>query len=258
MALPTHRLKMRNGEFRIKVGPTLFDMGKSTNLQPPLSIREAIGDLVKLNPEIPDHDCTWNWPAKYEAIFQQIKAGQKLCNVRHAETSIYTWDIPAVFGEVNEREKVILETIAKNRRHKKYGEIPNGNPLSKTEIESLSGLADIQGEVDRLLGKRYLKIVGSKYDLRGAMFCSGLFKRPHWDEPSPTVLTNFYNPRYFLHPAANRPFTLRECARLQGFPDTFIFQSEKVSLVDGYRLVGNAVPPPLASVLASSLLEVIS
>ena len=153
----------------------------------------------------------------------------------------------------SENEELILEVIGKHRRHKKYGDIPNGNPLPIDEIERLSGLSGIEAEIEILLSKGYLKLKDSKYDLKGAMFCSGLFKRPKWNEPSPTVLTNFHNPRYFLHPFQNRPFSLRECARLQGFPDTFLFTegSHEIDLVSGYRLVGNAVPPSLSRQFAS-------
>ncbi len=107
-----------------------------------------------------------------------------------------------------------------------------------------------------MLVKGYLKEIDGKHDLKGAMFCSGLFKRPCWDEPSPTVLTNFYNPRYFLHPLKNRPFTLRECARLQSFPDDFRFLDDTgaVDLVSGYRLVGNAVPPLVSRAFADAAL----
>jgi DNA (cytosine-5)-methyltransferase 1 len=45
--------------------------------------------------------------------------------------------------------------------------------------------------------------------------------------------------------------TVRECARLQTFPDEFEFVKEKMlSASDGYRLIGNAVPPLLAYRLA--------
>jgi DNA (cytosine-5)-methyltransferase 1 len=101
-----------------------------------------------------------------------------------------------------------------------------------------------------------LKEVDGKYDLKGAMFCSGLFKRPQWHAPAPTILTNFYNPRYFLHPLEDRPFTLRECARLQSFPDDFLFLDETgvVDLISGYRLVGNAVPPLVSRAIADAVL----
>jgi DNA (cytosine-5)-methyltransferase 1 len=46
-----------------------------------------------------------------------------------------------------------------------------------------------------------------------------------------------------VHPNQNRVLSVRECARSQGFPDTFKFAGV---IHDMYRQVGNAVPPPLA------------
>jgi DNA (cytosine-5)-methyltransferase 1 len=208
--------------------------------------------LVELAAPVPDHVVTNAWPRSYEHIFRKIAPGQKLCNVRHADTSVYTWQVPEVFGETTARERAILDAIARHRRHKRYGTIPNGNPLPLAEIERLSRLEGIGPDVASLIRKGYLKAVGGKYDLKGAMFCSGLFKRPLWDRPAPTVLTNFHNPRYFLHPLRDRPFSLRECARLQSFPDEFRFVEAggEVDLVAGYRLVGNAVPPLVSRAFA--------
>ena len=257
---PIHSYKRRNGEFALGRAMPLFDFAADTaaiELQPAMTIKDAIEDLLKLSSDINDHAITEAWPTKYRSIIDRIGAGQKLCNVRHAPSSVYTWQIPEVFGEVTQRELKLLETISRNRRHKQYGEIPNGNPLAIQTIELLSGVDTIKPEIDSLLSKGYLKELDGKYDLKGAMFCSGLFKRPNWNQPAPTVLTNFHNPRYFLHPKCARPFSLRECARLQTFPDDFVFASDKVSLVDGYRLVGNAVPPKLSQFLAESALEYI-
>jgi len=255
----THAVKTRNGEFKISSTSIeqlpLFQWASKNGISLPIrTIKDAIADLVELDDCIPDHQVTNAWSQKYEVIFKAIEPGQKLCNVRHAATSVYTWEIPEFFGLVTQRERTILETISKYRRHKKYGNIPNGNPLPIEEIERLSGLNKIQTEIASLISKEYLKEKKGKYDLKGAMFCSGLFKRPSWDEPAPTVLTNFHNPRYFLHPLKDRPFSLRECARLQGFPDEFLFtgSESQVDLVSGYRLVGNAVPPPLSEMFAAA------
>lgn len=251
----SHERRERNGEFKVAVDLPLFAQRPTAESRPkpPRTVRDAIADLRLFDtPGVSDHAVANNWPGAYDHVIRSIGPGQKLCNVRHSPTSVYTWQVPLMFGAVGERERIVLETISRHRRHKKYGSIPNGNPLPVKEIELLSGLPDVSPEIESLLGKNYLKPVNDGYDLKGAMFCSGLFKRPLWDEPSPTVLTNFHNPRYFLHPSENRPFSLRECARLQSFDDSFTFQDAGVSLLDGYRLVGNAVPPLVGRAFASA------
>lgn len=258
---PTHRSISRNGEFSIDSGSrqTLWDDPDEfvAPSEMPLTIADAIGDLIKLDSSVPDHQVSESWPDSYRHIFRAVKQGQKLCNVRHASTSVYTWQIPEVFGAVTDSERRILETISKNRRHKKYGSIPNGNPLSAEVIAQLVGLSSVESDLNSLLSRRYLKVKDGKFDLLGAMFCSGLFKRPNWNEPSPTVLTVFDNPRYFVHPLEDRPFSVRECARLQGFPDWFEFgvNQNPSSIRDAYRLIGNAVPPPLARQFANSVVR---
>lgn len=66
-------------------------------------------------------------------------------------------------------------------------------------------------------------------------------------KPSFTIDTGH---RHHFHYKFNRVPTVRESARIQSFPDTFIFSGSKTSQ---YKQVGNAVPPILAEVLAKSL-----
>ena len=75
--------------------------------------------------------------------------------------------------------------------------------------------------------------------------------------PSPTVTTL---PDDFCHYAANRTLTVREMARLQSFPDTFVFKGKETTggkkrrvEVPQYSQVGNAVPPLLAEALGLRL-----
>jgi DNA (cytosine-5)-methyltransferase 1 len=70
--------------------------------------------------------------------------------------------------------------------------------------------------------------------------------RPH--EPSKAITGGARSE--FLHPTEDRPLTIRECARLQTFSDDFVFLG---SPADQDQLIGNAVPPLLASLIASSL-----
>lgn len=248
----THRGSSRNGEFKTEWDTIDNDLFSDQELVKSVSIKDAIEDLLESN-DVAFDSTFLEVDKKDQIIISRINEGQKLCNVRFADSSVYTWDIPEVFGEVSNLEKEILEVIGKNRRKKIYGNIPNGNPLSVEIIETLLGKNIDIKIINTLLQKGYLKEVDSKYDLKGAMFCSGLYKRPFWNEPSPTVLTVFDNPRYFVHPVKNRPFTIRECARLQSFPDSFKFLDSGIKIKDAYRLIGNAVPPLLASALENSV-----
>ena len=68
------------------------------------------------------------------------------------------------------------------------------------------------------------------------------------DEPSKSITGGARSE--FIHPFENRPLTIRECARLQTFPDDFVFVG---SPSDQAQLIGNAVPPLFAYVIASTL-----
>ena len=70
------------------------------------------------------------------------------------------------------------------------------------------------------------------------------------DEPSKAITGGARNE--FLHPTESRPLTIRECARLQTFPDDFVFCGTPS---EQDQLIGNAVPPALAFAIASGLKE---
>jgi DNA (cytosine-5)-methyltransferase 1 len=67
------------------------------------------------------------------------------------------------------------------------------------------------------------------------------------NKPAPTIDTGH---RHHFHYKYNRVPTVRECARLQSFPDDFIFLGNKTQQ---FRQVGNAVPPLMAQAIAEQL-----
>jgi len=73
-------------------------------------------------------------------------------------------------------------------------------------------------------------------------------RRLHPDEPAKAITGSARSE--FLHPSENRPLTIRECARLQTFPDDFSFCGNPSEQA---QLIGNAVPPLLARTIALSL-----
>ena len=70
------------------------------------------------------------------------------------------------------------------------------------------------------------------------------------DEPSKAITGRATGE--FVHPSEDRFLTLRECARLQTFPDWFAFRGTRA---ERSLLIGNAVPPLLAEVVARGLAE---
>ncbi|MBQ8977326.1 MAG: DNA cytosine methyltransferase [Succinivibrionaceae bacterium] len=69
------------------------------------------------------------------------------------------------------------------------------------------------------------------------------------DKPAPTIDTGH---RHHFHYKYNRVPTVRECARLQSFPDDFIFLGNKTQQ---FRQVGNAVPPIMAQEIAKMVIR---
>lgn len=102
-----------------------------------------------------------------------------------------------------------------------HGSVQRGNPTEKSEIK---------------FSQNNLRLIGSK--------------------PAPTVAASFQS--NFIHPYLDRNFTAREGARLQSFPDDFIFEGMRTKMswekgLSQYQQIGNAVPPIMAYEIAKSL-----
>lgn len=78
--------------------------------------------------------------------------------------------------------------------------------------------------------------------------------RLKWDSQSPTIDTRFDTPSNGRnsHPELNRAITPREAARLQSFPDSFIFCGAKTEIC---KQIGNAVPPLLGKAIGEAILS---
>ena len=59
----------------------------------------------------------------------------------------------------------------------------------------------------------------------------------------------------WIHPTLNRAISVREAARLQTFPDSFVFCGSKDKQ---YQQVGNAVPPIMAKSIAKKLAKTLN
>ncbi|MDE1831598.1 MAG: DNA cytosine methyltransferase [Thaumarchaeota archaeon] len=134
-----------------------------------------------------------------------------------------------------------------------HADIPNHrcDVLSSLNRERFShvppsgGRADIPPSLRLRCHKVSVEKAGHRY----------VYGRLSWNKPSGVITARFdsLTRGRFGHPVENRTISLREGARLQTFPDDFIFVGTKVQVA---RQIGNAVPPVLAKALGREIFNV--
>lgn len=132
-----------------------------------------------------------------------------------------------------------------------------GEKSHKDPLHVSSGLSDMN--MERLLNtkpdggdrstwpKRLILPCHRDKDVHPDTYC-----RMWWDRPSPTITggSMMISKGRFGHPVQNRGISLREAARLQTFPDTYIFKGNNGQIA---LQIGNAVPVAFAEKIAGSL-----
>lgn len=93
--------------------------------------------------------------------------------------------------------------------------------------------------------------MGASYHSGGGR--RGMARRLSWNEPSLTLTTSpAQKQTERCHPDETRPFTVREYARIQSFPDDWEFAG---STNNQYKQIGNAVPVNLAEAIGKSVVN---
>lgn len=221
--------------------------GKELQIFQPEKSAKTIKDVIgNISVTAPNHDpISCKALGMQSLIAKRIKPGQKLSNVRAGDRAVHTWDIPEVYGKTTKGEREILEAILRIRRKERIRSWGDADPVSLESLKNYLGF-DPGTLIKKLRDKGFIRDKGEKIDLTNTF--NGKYRRLSWEEQSLTVDTRFGTPTLFLHPSEDRAYTVREAARLQGFPDEFIFEGP---LKAQYEMVGNAVPPPLGVYISS-------
>ncbi len=155
----------------------------------------------------------------------------------------------------------------------KYSKYGKKLPKWRTLRDGLKGLVDTQPEFIPYSENRlkYLKLLKAgqnwkylpedlKQEAMGGAYHSGggkvgFYRRLSWDKPSPTITTSpNQKATDMCHPVELRCLTVRESAKLQTFPDDWIFYGSTLSK---YKQIGNAVPVLLSKEIGVYLFNLI-
>jgi len=140
--------------------------------------------------------------------------------------------------------KPVLKDVLKNVPESEGAKYPQ----SKKEVFDLVPPGGCWRDLPDDIAKKYMK--GSYY-LGGGK--TGMARRLSWDEPSLTILCSpCMKQTDRCHPDESRPFTVRESARIQSFPDEWQFSG---SINSKYKQIGNAVPVNLAKEIGLSIIK---
>ncbi len=121
-------------------------------------------------------------------------------------------------------------------------------PQSKKEILDLIPQKGYWRDLPIDLQKSFM---GGSFYLGGGK--TGIARRIGWDEPCLTLTCSpAQKQTERCHPDETRPFTIREYARIQTFPDTWIFEG---SMAQQYKQIGNAVPVNLGTEVGYSIIN---
>ena len=176
-----------------------------------------------------------------------------------AKDRIYLED-PDFFNEVNVWDAISdLECLPEKEKVKKVGYLSDyqrrlGNDSVYISNHVMTNHSKIAVERMKLIkpGENYMSLDENINSVH-----SGAYGRLEKKDLSPTITTRFDTPSggKFIHPVHNRTLTPREAARIQSFPDSFLFFGSKSSIS---RQIGNAVPPKLAYYLATVVKEILN
>ena len=147
----------------------------------------------------------------------------------------YRWrTIADVFNDINPNDNEVA-TLSEERM-KYLRQIPEGGNWRDLPADQIKGA------------------MGGAYTSGGGK--AGFYRRLSFNQPSSTVVTSpVQKATMMCHPTEDRPLSVRECARIQQFPDDWIFTGTTAAK---YRQIGNAVPVGLGEAIGKAIIAVAS
>lgn len=179
-----------------------------------------------------------------------ILHGWRMMDYRGGQ-SLHSWDM-GMRGICTDAEKNFMNLLIKNRRRPEFGRHQDGKKLSLDQIRSFYHSDDVEQVALSLIEKGYLKVQDGKYSPVCGNMSFEVFKYLDPQSISITLTSSDCNRLGVIQNNQARHITPRECARLQGFPDTFIVNpNDKYA----YKQFGNSVSVPVIEAVFNDFLD---
>lgn len=205
-----------------------------------LSVHDGGRTMATIKRVISDLGYTLIEPTVLKAIVYKVPQKRErlfLIGVRNdlAKSFQFSWPSPCpqvfVLRDALKAGALFKEDVPKSEGQK--------YPKRKKEIMAMVPQGGYWRDLPDEIQREYMK---ASYFLGGGK--TGMARRLSWDEPSLTLTcAPAQNQTERCHPEETRPLTVREYARIQTFPDDWVFSGK---LGSQYKQIGNAVPVNLA------------
>lgn len=163
-----------------------------------------------------------------------------IVGVRKDLPYLYEYPVPC-------EKKLVLRDVLKNVPDSAGAKYPE----YKCEVLKLIPPGGCWRNLPDDIAKKYM---GGSYHLGGGK--TGMARRISWDEPCLTLTCSpAQKQTERCHPSEIRPFTVREYARIQSFPDSWEF---KGGVSNQYKQIGNAVPVNFAKEIGLSIINTLN
>jgi DNA (cytosine-5)-methyltransferase 1 len=211
-----------------------------------------VKSILEKNPN-KKYDCSADFSESLSRIvegdFSKLH-GVRLIDTRHGN-SIHSWEV-GIKGPCNQNEIKFMNLLISNRRKKIFGREKDGKMLTADQIFTFCDRKLFDKATPGLLRKGYLKCIDGQYSPVAGNMSFEVFKFLDPNSISITLVSSDAHKLGVYHNGRLRRITPRECARLQGFPDSFVLHPKDDR---AYHQFGNSVSVPVVCHVLKHLLE---
>ncbi len=175
--------------------------------------------------------------------------GYRLIDYRGGQ-SLHSWELGKK-GVCSQAEITFMNALVQNRRRHDFGTEQDGKKLTLEQIKTFYTNPDIEQVIDGLIEKGYLKEQEGKYNPVCGNMSFEVFKFLDPQSIAITLTSSDCNRLGVIQNNRPRHITPRECARLQGFPDSFVVNPDPLY---AYKQFGNSVSVPVIEAVMSDFL----